>query len=112
MTTADDLGLTPEEAALIVQTKPLQYLARACVAGLDFRLEVPPPSVAKDAPRFPEALVLSMIERGWLLVLQAGASGWGMDVSRPYTVMLSKEGERARVRLMSPLATAQPGRAA
>ncbi|WP_292085364.1 MULTISPECIES: hypothetical protein [unclassified Brevundimonas] len=104
--------LTAEEADLLTTVRPYQRMMRCAFAGVPFRLEDQPVGSSKNAPRYSEALILSMVEHGLLLVIQCAAEWPGRAPARPFTVILSPVGERERVRLLkhSRLTTGQDHR--
>ncbi len=104
--------LTADEADLLTTVRPYQRMMRCAFAGVPFRLEDLPVGSSKGAPSYPEALILSMVEHGLLLVTQCAAEWPGRAPARPFTVILSTVGERERVRLLkrSRLTTVQDHR--
>ncbi|WP_447910541.1 hypothetical protein [Brevundimonas bullata] len=102
MIAAQDIRvLTAEEADLLTTVRPFQRMMRCAFAGVPFRLEDQPVGSSKNAPKYSEALILSMVADGLLWVTQQAAAWPERDVpARPFTVILSPVGEKERVRLL------------
>lgn len=121
------MNLTADERRLVLMAAPLQAIQRPAFRGHPFRLAGEVTGSRRSDARFSEALVMAMIERGLLLVNQCARGLPARDgdghlipgapeVSRPFSVILSKEGERQRAYLIAdrgiPAANdAEPGRA-
>lgn len=106
------IPLSPDERRLITMTRPLQSLQRPAFRGHPFHLEGETTGSARSRARFPEALIMAMIERGLLRVTQCArglpardAEGrlipGGGEVSRPFSLQLTAEGERQRAHLIA-----------
>ncbi len=95
------VSLTAEEADLLRQVRPDQQLGRAAFAGQPFVLHNAPVGAHPGAPRFSEDLVLGMIAKGLLLSGQEAPAWPERNIpARPFTVLMTKEGERVRVGLL------------
>lgn len=94
---------TPEfstvEADLLREMTRDARLIRAAFAGEPFRFDGA--GCGPDVPRWPEAIVLSLIERGLMVALQQSAPWPARGVpSRPFTVALTADGLTARKRIL------------
>nr|MCB7500752.1 hypothetical protein [Enterobacter roggenkampii] len=90
-----------DEAQLLRAIRPLQQLNRAAFAGQPFRLLPLVMGGHDDGLTFPEELVLRLIAKGYLVAGQVAAAWPERNIpARPFTVLLTKEGERARVSLL------------
>lgn len=94
-------------------------LQRAAFAGVPFAVAYDDPEPGRGRIEFSEALILSMIEQGFLYATQQAEAWPARGVpARPFTVRLSKEGVKERVRLFNGVTTvanddrAAPSRAA
>lgn len=95
------VSLTAEEADLLRQVRPDQQLGRAAFAGQPFVLHNAPVGAHPGAPRFAEDLVLGMIAKGLLRSGQEAPAWPERNIpARPFTVLMTKEGERVRVGLL------------
>lgn len=103
------LPLSPDERRLITMTRPLQSLQRPAFRGHPFHLEGETTGSPRSKARFPEALIMAMIERDLLRVTQCAKDlpVWNDarevigTVDRPFSVQLTKEGERQRAYLIA-----------
>lgn len=96
--------LSPDERRLVLMAKPLQAIQRPAFRGHPFRLAGEANGSVRSNTRFSEALVLGMVGRGLLTVTQcakdlpvrddAGAVVGTID--RPFSAILSKEGDLQR----------------
>lgn len=90
-----------DEARLLRAIRPLQQLNRAAFAGQPFRLLPLVMGGHDDGLTFPEELVLRLIAKGYLVAGQQAAAWPERAIpARPFTVLLTKEGERVRVSLL------------
>ncbi|WP_313472404.1 hypothetical protein [Brevundimonas sp.] len=105
--------LLADEADLLRAVRPLQKLNRCAFAGVPFRLLPEVMGGHDDRLTFPEELVLRLIAKGLLLATK-GAEAWperGVP-ARPFTVILTQEGERTRNSLLKQSRTVTIDRAA
>lgn len=105
--------LMADEADLLRAVRPLQQLNRCAFAGVPFQLLPEEMGQRCERRSFSEELVLRLIAKGYLLSIQA-AEAWperGVPV-RPFTVILSTEGERTRNSLLKQSRTVTIDRAA
>lgn len=87
------------EAALLREMAQDARLTRAAFAGEPFRFDGA--GSGASATRWPEALVLSLIERGLMVALQQSAPWPARGVpGRPFTVALTVDGLTARKRIL------------
>lgn len=102
MIRADLRLLTADETKLLVAIRPLQRLNRAAFAGRPFRLLPVVMGGHDDGLFFPEELVLRLIAKRLLVSIQEAAAWPERGIpARPFTVILSAEGERERQRLLT-----------
>ena len=93
--------LLADEAALLRAVRPLQQLNRCAFAGVPFRLLPEVMGGHDDRLTFPEELVLRLIAKGYLVAIQQAAPWPERGVpARPFTVILTPEGERTRNSLL------------
>lgn len=98
--------IAPDVAEVLKALNGNRSLQRAAFAGVPFAVTYDEPEPCRARTRFPEALVLSMIEQGFLYATQQ-AQAWperGVP-ARPFAVRLSKDGEKERVRLLNGVTT-------
>lgn len=89
--------LLADEAALLRAVRPLQRLNRCAFAGVPFRLLPEEMGGHDDRLTFPEELVLRLIAKGYLVAIQQAAAWPERNVpARPFTVILTQDGERSR----------------
>jgi hypothetical protein len=97
MTTAHEF--TTVEADLLREMTRDARLTRAAFAGEPFRLDGA--GCGPSVIRWPEGVVLGLIERGLMLATQQAAAWPQRGVpARPFTVALTKDGEDARRRIL------------
>lgn len=93
--------LLDDEADLLRAVRPLQRLNRCAFAGVPFQLLPEEMGQIYERRSFSEELVLRLIAKGYLLATQQASAWPERNVpARPYTVMLSREGERTRNSLL------------
>lgn len=93
--------LMPDEADLLRAVRPLQRLERCAFAGVPFHLLPEEMGQIYERRNFSEELVLRLIAKGYLLAIQQAAAWPERNVpARPFTVILSKDGEHTRVSLL------------
>ncbi|WEK59418.1 MAG: hypothetical protein P0Y52_07745 [Candidatus Brevundimonas phytovorans] len=93
--------LVADEAVLLRAVRPLQRLSRCAFAGVPFRLQPEVMGGHDDRLTFPEELVLRLIAKGYLVAIQQAAPWPERNVpARPFTVILTQEGERTRNSLL------------
>lgn len=97
MTTAHEF--TTVEADLLREMTRGARLIRAAFAGEPFRFDGA--GCGPTVTRWPEGVVLGLIERGFMLATQQAAAWPQRGVpARPFTVALTKDGEDARKRIL------------
>ncbi|HEY1071477.1 hypothetical protein [Brevundimonas sp.] len=105
--------LLADEADLLRAVRPLQQLNRCAFAGVPFRLLPEVMGGYDDRLTFPEELVLRLIAKGYLLAVQQAAAWPERGIpARPFTVLLTPEGERTRNSLLKQSCTVTIDRAA
>lgn len=112
--------ITADAAEVLKALNANRYLHRAAFAGVPFRVTFDNPEPGQPQLQFPEDLILTMIDQGLLVALQQAAAWVERGIpARPFTVRMTKDGEKARVRLISGVipvandaAPVQSGRAA
>ena len=105
--------LMADEAEVLCAIQPLQQLNRAAFAGQRFRLLPLVMGQLHEERFFSEELVLRLIAKGYLYAGQQ-TQAWperGIP-ARPFTAMLTKEGERTRNSLLKHSRTVTIDRAA
>ena len=94
------LDIPLEHARVLLTAHAGARIGRPCFAGHPFKIEDEKKPFGAPATLFDEAVILGMIETGLLYVTQAGHA-WPLTAPRrPFCVMMTEEGERARVRLL------------
>ena len=105
--------LMADEAEVLRGVRPLQRLNRCAFAGVPFQLL--PEEMGQPCERltFPEELVLRLIAKGYLVAIQQAAAWPERGVpARPFTVILTQDGERTRSSLLKQSRTVVIDRAA
>ncbi len=93
--------LMADEAVLLRVVRPLQRLNRCAFAGVPFRLLPEEMGGHDDRLTFPEELVLRLIAKGYLVAIQQAEAWPERNVpARPFTAILTQEGEKARNSLL------------
>ncbi|WP_292079810.1 MULTISPECIES: hypothetical protein [Brevundimonas] len=94
--------ITTAQAEVLTALNGNRSLQRAAFAGQSFRVTFDDPEPGREKPAFSEALILSMIEEGFLIATQAAAAWPARNVPvRPFCVRLTKEGDQERRRLLT-----------
>lgn len=91
-------GLCEEECAVLTSLTPDRRLSRYPSAGEPYKIQHANRATALGQLRFSEAVVDGLIAKGMLRVLQSTVAHAGAP-ARPFTVALSKDGEREHHRL-------------
>ena len=103
---ANDRTIGVEEARVLTAMAPDAILGRAAFAGQPFHIKDERRRTDQPRTLFPEAVVLALIDAGWLFATQQTAP-WverGLP-ARPFSVGLTKDGEQQRIRLLRRLVT-------
>lgn len=93
--------LLADEAAVLRVMRPLQRLSRTPFAGVPFHLLPEEMGQLYERHTFSEELVLRLIAKGYLVAIQGTAPWAERNIpARPFTVILTQEGERTRNSLL------------
>lgn len=95
----DETLLTGEEADLLSALRPGMRLQRAGFAGESYGFNLMDERAPQTQQRFTEVLVHGLVERGLMVVIQ-GAVDW-IPESRPFTVILTPQGEKVSLQVRS-----------
>lgn len=103
------LAMSPDERRLLLMARPLQPIQRPAFRGRPFRLARESSGTPRGDARFPEDLIMAMIGRGLLTITQCARDLPVRDdrgavigtTDRPFSVQLTKEGERQRAYLIA-----------
>lgn len=104
---ANDRTMGADEARLLTTVHADVTLGRAAFAGQPFHIEDERRAPGQPRTTFSEALVLRMIASGMLYATQQAEAWPGRNVpARPYSIRMTKDGERERIRLLRHLTVA------
>ena len=99
MTTVPELS--GAERLILLSMRPLEAIGRPAVHGRPFRIlgrNLQSPAAKLS---FREDVVLGLVGRGLLTVTQAAGEIVGRTAKCPFSVILSKDGENVRTRLIA-----------